>query len=104
MDKEELFSEFHRILKEQGQEKNCFEVFNEDKTCCIFYIETTEPNQTVKSIVETLNNSVNRAKIDRAIEKIEKEEVEVDYMNEYASAFNSGLTKALEILKRNIGE
>lgn len=26
MDKEELFSEFHRILKEKGQEKNCFEV------------------------------------------------------------------------------
>ena len=47
---------------------------------------------------------VEREKIDKAIEEIEKEEVEVDYMNERKSGFNSGIFRALEILKRNIGE
>lgn len=47
---------------------------------------------------------IERSKIDKAIEEIEKEEVEVDYMEERKSGFNSGLFRALEILKRNIGE
>lgn len=47
---------------------------------------------------------IERSKIDKAIEEINNAEVEVDFMNEHSSGFNSGLSKALEILKRNIGE
>ena len=45
-----------------------------------------------------------RSKIDKTIKEINNEEREVDFMDEYSSAFNSGLFKALEILKKNIGE
>lgn len=47
---------------------------------------------------------IERSKIDKAIEEINNAEIEVDFMNDYSDGFNSGLFKALEILKRNIEE
>lgn len=44
------------------------------------------------------------SKIHKAISEIESEEVEVDYMDERKGGFNSGIFRALEILKKNIGE
>ena len=53
--------------------------------------------------LDKLNGDI-REKIDNAIKEINDAEVEVDFMNDYADGFNSGLFKALEILKKNIGE
>lgn len=45
-----------------------------------------------------------REQINKAIEEINNAEIEVDFMNDHADGFNSGLFKALEILERNMGE
>lgn len=47
---------------------------------------------------------IEREKIDNSIKEINDAKVEVDFMNDYADGFNSGLFKTLEILKKNVGE
>lgn len=75
--------------------KNLIEVATED---------SWELDYTLDRLKEVNSTDViERSKIDKAIEEINNAEVEVDFMNEHASAFNSGLFKALEILKSNIG-
>lgn len=62
-------------------------------------IRTTDLCNDTADLLEKLENGINET-----IKQINNAEVEADFMNEHSSGFNSGLSKALEIIQKNIGE
>ena len=62
-------------------------------------IRTTNLCNDTADLLEKLETGINNT-----IKEINNAEIEVDFMDEHSSGFNSGLLKALEILKENIGE
>ena len=50
--------------------------------------ENEKLKETIKNCIEEINNA----------------EIEVDFMNDHSDGFNSGLFKALEIIKENTGK